>query len=72
MDTKRENYSRDEFRITPTPGNKEPSEITVTSKGVVLVHLAGPMSVYAAGAFIKALEDKENYMGIAQEIMNTT
>lgn len=70
MSSKRTTYLRDEFRIVQTPGNKEPSEITITSKGILLVHLGGPMSVYAAGAFVKAIEDKENYMKIAQAIMN--
>ena len=68
--TRKEEYPRDEFRITPTLGGKEASEITITSGDTILVHLKGPMSVYAAGAFIKALEEKENYMHVALEVMN--
>ena len=42
------------YQVIQTPGHKEPSEISVVSDEEVVVRLSGPMSFFAAGAFILA------------------
>lgn len=65
------NTGEERFKIISTPGSEDPSAISIISMDVcisekkeeILVNLYGPMSMFAAGAFIESLiKDEEKIM----------
>ena len=56
------------YKVVNDPENEERSYIKVVDENNnVLVYLNGPMSMFAAGAFIKMLPDAENCIKITME-----